>query len=320
MPTIDDLRDVLISREVHAGDPAVVRDRLRTPPRRRRVLAPVLAAAAVAGLAAGAAALGAHRTGTGGEQSGAGGAYARWQVSVDRVAGYDVTRTVYVPQYEMGLVKTTSNSGLLGTFWRYGVEAYTGVVSGDPVSIHGRTGYFSGTAKGSQIAWRYAPDSWAVVAGSYVGANGAVGHVAAAKDAELAIARAMHFGASDRVTLPFQLRNLPSQLTLQAAYPHGNTNCVGYGAGDELPTPKPGDEPDDVGTVLTVCRTAAGDRIWRPGDRWVARQLPDRTQLTVAVNHRRLADISAAQVRRIAAQADVSPKFHNQKTWLPIRL
>lgn len=324
MPTIDDLRDVLVAREVHAPEAVAIR------PHRRRVLAPALAVVVVVTVATAAVVLAASNHS--GQQAGGSGPSAltgstppastapphftthlRWNFSVGELSGYTVTRYLYTPYLQAALITPTSGSGSSGNVAVHPAGVYhADWLDGDPQKVDGRTGYFLGSPAKPKLVWQYADNSWAEVDGTF-GYDHATQRYdyTAARAGELTIARALTFGPSDVVTMPFRI-SLPSNFTLEATSTQRGRGCIGYGNGGPYDEAQPA-----LGSILTVCRvrdTGAPD----DPNPYLTQDLGDGTSLRFEVATTLRSDDLMSTLLQADKKAEVSPSLDDPSTWLPV--
>jgi hypothetical protein len=342
MPTIDDLRTVLVSREEFAGDPDTVRHHLASPPR-RRVLAPTLAAATVAALAVGGVLLAASESDrqqpSGGRPESTvppattappgAGQTLDWAFSVGAVTGYQFTSIGFSAESETARITHSDTSSLAGfvTVYSPGVEpkALQLSANGQHVVVNGTNGTFlPGTEPDTvhavdhpdswpRLLWHYRSDAWAEIDGPFAFDDGI--HMydnGAARADELRIAEAVRIGAGGPITMPFAVTP-PSELVI-ATTGTGSSDCLGY---DLAGQPQSGSV-----SVLTVCRVASGrvdDMPFDSGDRVVVHDVGDGTSIVCALAAAHLDLLDQSGLQALADHVDASPKLDDPSTWLPIQ-
>jgi hypothetical protein len=189
MTGVTQLRELYAEESRDISEPAEIIARVVVPaPARRRWIAPLAAAVAVAAVVAGVATAVAvidarHRTTpvAGPTLQPMTGRELRYTVSVGDIPGYYTRSRYLLPQRETTYVQLSGGRGIVaGVVLVYPAGVYnpTVVRSGQPVTVHGRPGFFAKTASvinqddgvptkadDPTLAWATAQNQWIVIQG-----------------------------------------------------------------------------------------------------------------------------------------------------------
>ena len=347
MRTENDLRRALIELEPATTSTAGMLDRVRAGAARRRQRRRAMIAIAAVTVVAAAIPVGAHQlrhspgsTATATAQPGVtrtpsarpsptrtppSGVTLRFGFESRPTPGYLVVPSSIEPDVQRASIYL-ANVGI-GRRSFGDLTVYTGpdfdaslALRGEPVTVNGRRGYYASlpdpdTGNGTRkpaLAWEYAPSKWAVVQGDWT--------PAAARGAELALARAVSFDGTRTFAVPYRAVGLPANL-------HPFSGLFGVGGGDLISVVELTDLPLDQTTAASKrgasttavhldvrkagyiyqANATVGGRPAYVSREWVQVYLASGYALTVSTSQARAADYPAAVLRRIAEAVQPLP-------------